>query len=47
MKCIECPWYWQNEDEEYPSCKYRYNDECAPCEIEDQERETEDIDDEI
>ena len=25
-----------------PSCKYPYNDGYAPCEIEDQEKETED-----
>lgn len=45
MKCTECPWYWQDEGEEYPSCKYYYDDGYAPCEIEDRERETEDIDD--
>ena len=45
MKCIECAWYWQDEDEKYPSCKYYYDDGYAPCGIEERERETEDIDD--
>lgn len=47
MKCSECPYYWIDEDEsEYPSCHYGANDGCAPCEQEDKERETEDIDEE-
>ena len=33
-----------DQDEEFPFCKYPYNDGYAPCEIEDQERETEDYD---
>jgi hypothetical protein len=45
MKCTECPWHWQDEGEEYPSCKYHYDDGYAPCEIEERERETEDVDD--
>lgn len=46
MKCTDCPYCWQDEGEKYPTCKYSYNDNYAPCEVEDQERETEDIDDE-
>ena len=42
MKCIDCPYHWQNEDEKYPSCKYPCNDGYAPCEIEDNEKESED-----
>jgi hypothetical protein len=45
MKCVECGYWWADEGEEYPSCKYPYNDGYAPCEIEDQEKETEDYDD--
>ena len=44
MKCIDCPYHWQDEGEKYPTCKYPYDDGYAPCEIEDQEKETEDYD---
>ena len=42
MKCSECPWCWAEKDEEYPSCKYHYNDGYAPCEIDEKAEETED-----
>lgn len=42
MKCSECPWCWAEENEEYPSCKYHYNDGYAPCEIDEKAEETED-----
>lgn len=45
MKCTDCPYHWQDEGEKYPTCKYPYNDNYAPCEVEDQEKETEDTDD--
>lgn len=44
MKCVDCPYCWQDEGEKYPTCKYGYNDNYAPCEVEDQERETEEND---
>ena len=44
MKYTDCPYYWQDEGEKYPTCKYPYNDNYASCEVEDQEKETEDID---
>ena len=47
MKCAECPYYWAEENEKYPSCKYPYNDGYAPCEIEDQEKESEDINEDL
>lgn len=36
MCCKDCPYYWQEKDEKYPSCKYAYNDGYAPCEIEEE-----------
>ena len=45
MKCKDCPYCWQDEDEKFPSCKYPYNDGYVPCEVEDQKKETEDNDD--
>ena len=45
MKCKDCPYCWADQDERFPSCKYPYNDGYAPCEVEDQEKETEDYDD--
>ena len=44
MKCVDCPYCWADEGEKYPSCKYPHDDGYAPCEVEDQERETEDCD---
>ena len=38
MKCVDCGYWWADE-EENPSCHYRYNDGYAPCEVEDKERE--------
>lgn len=46
IKCADCPYYWADEWDksiaDLPYCHYQYNDGCAPCEIEDRERETED-----
>ena len=46
IKCEDCPYFWTDyhKNKERPSCHYRWDDGCAPCEIEDSERETEDID---
>ncbi len=44
MKCKECPYYWADEGEKYPTCKYGYGDNYAPCEVSDYEMETEEID---
>ena len=42
MKCEDCNYFWQEEDEERPSCKFddwnRYPGELAPCEEEDYEQ---------
>lgn len=35
MKCVDCLYYWKEDGEKHPSCKYRYDDGCAPCEIEE------------
>lgn len=35
MKCADCPYYWKEENEEFASCHYEYNDGYAPCEVED------------
>jgi len=44
MKCMDCVCWWQDEDEEYPSCHADPNWP-APCEHDD-DYETEDYDDE-
>lgn len=51
MKCKDCPYYFSNTDNEgrpteSPRCQYRWDDGYAPCEIDDAENETEDIDEE-
>ena len=50
MKCKDCPYFFSDTDDhgkpiarEY--CHYRWNDGYAPCEIDDQNAETEDTDD--
>lgn len=40
MKCAECLYWWQDEDEEYPSCHANPNFP-TPCEEEDFEAEEE------
>ena len=37
MTCKECPYFWKDEDERYPSCHYRSLGafDPAPCEIEE------------
>ena len=43
MKCKDCAYYWKDEGEKFPTCKYRYDDGYAPCEVEEIEpEETED-----
>lgn len=38
LKCEDCNYYWQDEWEDYPSCKYPPNDPWpAPCEEDDYE----------
>ena len=44
MKCKDCPYYWADEGERYPTCKYGYGDNYAPCEVSDYEMETEEDD---
>ena len=34
MKCVDCPYFWREEGEEYGCCHYRWNDGYAPCESE-------------
>lgn len=41
MKCIDCCYHWQERDEDYPCCHYHWDDGCAPCELEEREREYE------
>ena len=31
--CRTCFYWWQENDEDFPSCKYAGNPEYAPCEI--------------
>lgn len=37
MKCTDCIFYWQDKDENYPSCKWtsRAPGDVPPCEYED------------
>ena len=35
MKCIDCPYFWKDDDNEIAYCHYQYNDGYAPCEVED------------
>lgn len=35
IKCENCCYFWQEADEDYPSCHYPYDDGDAPCEWED------------
>lgn len=36
MKCVDCPYYWIDDGEQYGCCHYRYNDGYAPCEVADE-----------
>lgn len=44
MKCIDCSYWYSDDLNESPFCHYPYNDEEAPCEREERDAETEDID---
>lgn len=37
MKCKDCPYYWQDNDEEHMYCHYHYDDGYAPCEVDEKE----------
>lgn len=39
MKCAECGYCWQAEDEEYPTCHFEGPEGWAPCEQEEYEDE--------
>lgn len=41
MKCVDCPYYWKEENEKYPNCHYKWDDGYAPCEVEETEMEEE------
>lgn len=46
MKCMDCPYFWMDEDEDRAYCHYHWEDGYAPCEVDDTEAETEDNDEE-
>lgn len=35
MKCVDCAYWWQDEDEDRPCCHYNRDDGYAPCEVEE------------
>lgn len=37
MKCTDCPYYWQEEWEDFPGCHCGEPDGYAPCEYEEPE----------
>lgn len=37
MKCVDCPYYWKDENNDFPCCNYRWNDGYAPCEVNEAE----------
>lgn len=39
MKCTECPYYWKNEDDDFPHCQYENQMDYPPCEYEEQNSE--------
>lgn len=41
MKCVECSYWWKNENEDYPGCKWESKGpgDLPPCEEEDFFRE--------
>lgn len=41
MKCKDCFYWWQDEDDDFPQCHYEGLDGTAPCEYEDEERNDE------
>ena len=43
---MNCGYYWQEEDEDYPRCHYPDDGTPAPCEYDD-DYEPEDIDDDF
>jgi hypothetical protein len=39
MKCAECGYYWQEEDERFPCCHFEGPNGWAPCEQEEYDEE--------
>lgn len=39
FNCTVCPYHWQDGDEEYPSCQYKWDDGYAPCERQEEPEE--------
>lgn len=37
MKCKDCPYWWQEDGENYPRCQYEGPDAWAPCNQEEPE----------
>ena len=37
MKCVDCGYYWKEENEPYAHCHYEGFDAWAPCEQEENE----------
>lgn len=37
MKCVDCPYYWKDETDEYPCCHFDpvYHPTPSPCEYDD------------
>ena len=35
MKCVDCSYYWKEDHEAFPCCHYPYDDDYAPCAIDD------------
>ena len=35
MRCEDCSYYWIEDGEKYPSCKYEGPNDWAPCEEEE------------
>lgn len=35
MECYNCSYYYKNDDDDFPSCKYYWDDAYAPCEVND------------
>ena len=42
MKCIDCPYHWKDENDDFPCCHYGWNDGYAPCEVDEAEEYEED-----
>lgn len=48
MKCVDCPYYWKGDNENYPQCHHRDDVwfDIPPCEQEDLDKEYEYLDEE-